>query len=263
MYLQAAVLCHVGCVRTNNEDNYYLQGQIRQSVEQQNTQARFDGTDAAALFAVADGMGGEDQGEFASLAAVQALRSCDTTQGQHTISRCFARANAVICREIDKTGRKMGTTLATLYIDNGKATVCNIGDSRVYLLRNNRFMQLSTDHTRVQQMIELGILTPEEARDHPQRHILTQHLGIYESDMIIQPTLSEELQLETRDTFLLCSDGLTDMVEDAVICSILGSGTPEQQTQALVKEALRNGGRDNVTVLVVQATDETHASTPA
>lgn len=255
MNLQAAVLCHVGCVRTNNEDNYYLQGQIRQSVEQQNTQARFGGADAGALFAVADGMGGEAKGEFASLAAVQALCSCCPEKGRTAILRCFSRANAVICREIEQTGHKMGTTLATLYIDNGKATVCNIGDSRVYLLRNNRLMQLSTDHTQVQQMIDLGILPPEEARDHPQRHILTQHLGIHESDMIIQPTFSEELQLETKDTFLLCSDGLTDMVDAEVIRSILCSGTPEQQTQALVEEALRNGGQDNVTVMIVNVTE--------
>lgn len=255
MNLQAAVVCHVGCVRGNNEDNFYLQGQIRQSVEELNTQAQFGGPDVDALFAVADGMGGEAKGEFASLAAVQALHSCSSEQGRRAISRCFSRANAVICREIDQTGHKMGTTLATLYIDDGKATVCNIGDSRGYLFRDKSLAQVSTDHTQVQQMIDLGILTPEAAREHPQRHVLTQHLGIHECDMIIQPTFSEELQLETGDTFLLCSDGLTDMVGDETICAILSSGTPEQQTQALVEEALRNGGQDNVTVLVVQVTN--------
>lgn len=255
MNLQAAVVCHVGCVRRNNEDNYYLQGQIRQSVEELNTKAQFDGPDEGALFAVADGMGGEVKGEFASLAAVQALHSCGQQQGKPAISRCFFRANAVICREIDQTGHKMGTTLATLYINDSKATVCNIGDSRVYLFRDNVLSQVSTDHTQVQQMVDLGILTPEAAREHPQRHILTQHLGIHECDMIIQPTFSEELQLETGDTFLLCSDGLTDMVDDERIHGLLSSDTPEQQAQALVEEALRSGGQDNVTVLVVQATD--------
>jgi protein phosphatase len=224
-------------------------------VEELNTHAQFAGPDVDALFAVADGMGGEANGEFASLAAVQALRSCCLEKGRTAVSRCFSRANAVICREIERTGQKMGSTLATLYIDNRKATVCNIGDSRVYLLRNNHLTQISTDHTQVQQMVDLGILTLDEAKDHPNRHVLTQHLGIHECDMIIQPTFSEELQLEAGDTFLLCSDGLTDMVKENVIQVVLSTGIPEEQAQELVDEALRNGGKDNVTVLVVKVTD--------
>lgn len=252
MDLQAAVVCHVGCVRANNEDNYYLQGQIRRSVEELNTQAQFCGPDTGTLFAVADGMGGEAQGELASLTAVQALKPCSFDQGQAVLSRSFFKANTFICRENARAGCKMGTTLAALLIDGGMAMVCNIGDSRAYLLRSGSLTQLSTDHTQVQQMVELGILTAEEARNHPNRHILTQHLGIHESDMIIQPAFSEAVKVEGGDTFLLCSDGLTDMVEDDAIRHILCSGTPEQQAQALVDEALRNGGKDNVTVLVAK-----------
>lgn len=252
MKLLAAVACHVGCVRGNNEDNYFLAGQIRQSVEQLNTQARFEGANEQVLFAVADGMGGEAKGEFASLAAVQTLSSCNLEKGKTGILRCFSKANAIICREIDQIGCKMGTTLATLCIDGTNAFVCNIGDSRVYLLRDRALAQISVDHTQVQQMVDLGFLTPEEARTHPQRHILTQHLGIHEENMIIQPALSETLQIQRGDTFLLCSDGLTDMVDDETICSILEHGTPEQQTRTLIEQALRNGGKDNVTAVVVQ-----------
>lgn len=252
MNLQAAVVCHVGSVRTNNEDNYYLQGQIRQSVEELNTRAQFCGPDTQALFAVADGMGGEAQGEFASLAAVRALSPCSFEQGRVALTRGISKANTVICRESQRTGCRMGTTLAAVCIDAGKAVICNIGDSRVYFLREGSLSQLSTDHTQVQQMVDLGILTPEEVRKHPNRHILTQNLGIDACEMIIQPDFCQMLDLKDGDTFLLCSDGLTDMVEDAAIQTVLCSGTPEQQAQSLVDQAIQHGGKDNVTVLIVQ-----------
>lgn len=250
MKIQASVICHVGRVRSNNEDNYYLQGEIRQDVDQLNTRAQFVGTDACTLFAVADGMGGEAQGEFASLTAVKSLRACAMEQVCVTATRSINRANALICREMDRIGRRMGTTLAALYIDAGKAVACNVGDSRVYLLRDGSLTQLSTDHSQVQQMIDLGILSPEDARTHPNRHMLTQHLGIREEEMILQPAFSEELELKSGDIFLLCSDGLTDMVDDDAIQTALSSGTPEYQVQTLVEQALAAGGRDNVTVLV-------------
>lgn len=250
MNIQASVVCHVGCVRSGNEDNYYLQGQIRQDVEQPNTRAQFAGPDTCVLFAVADGMGGEAQGEFASLTAVKSLRACAMKQVRAAAARSINRANALICREMDRIGRRMGTTLAALYMDAGKAVVCNVGDSRVYLLRGGSLIQLSTDHSQVQQMIDLGILSPETARTHPSRHVLTQHLGIRAEEMLLQPAFSEELELKSGDTFLLCSDGLTDMVEEDMICAILSSGEPEHQTQALLERALAAGGRDNVTVLV-------------
>lgn len=256
MNLHAAVISHVGRVRSNNEDNFYLQGQIRQDVDQLNTRAQFSGPDAQVLFAVADGMGGEAQGEFASLAAVRSLRPAAIGRAAAEATRSIGRANAVICREMDRIGRRMGTTLAALYVDQGKGIACNVGDSRVYLLRGGTLTQLSTDHSQVQQMVQLGLLTPEEARSHPGRHALTQHLGIREDEMILEPAFSEELALEEGDVFLLCSDGLTDMVEDETIAALLSAGTQEHQVQELVERALANGGRDNVTVLVAHVSGE-------
>lgn len=250
MNIQASVICHVGRVRSNNEDNYYLQGQIRQDVDQLNTRAEFAGTDACVLFAVADGMGGTARGEFASLAAVKSLRACSAEQARAAATRSINRANALICREMDRIGSRMGTTLAALYMDAGRAVVCNVGDSRVYLLRSGELTRLSVDHSQVQQMIDLGFLSPEDARSHPGRHVLTQHLGIREEEMVIQPAFSPELALQAGDIFLLCSDGLTDMVDDDDIRAVLSSGTPEQQAQTLIDRALAAGGRDNVTALV-------------
>ena len=256
MKIQASVICHVGCVRSNNEDNYYLQGQIRQNVEQLSSRAEFDGGEDRILFAVADGMGGEAQGEFASLVAVKSLCPCAFEQIRMEAARSIAQANALICQEISQIGRRMGTTLAALYLDAGKAVVCNVGDSRVYLLRSGSLTQLSTDHSQVQQLVDLGILTREEARHHKGRHALTQHLGILEHEMIIQPAFSQSLELKDGDTFLLCSDGLTDMVEDETIHSILSFGTPESQVQELIGKALAAGGRDNVTVLVATVSEQ-------
>ena len=250
MKIQASVICHEGCVRSNNEDNYYLQGQIRQDVDDLNNRAQFDGSDDCVLFAVADGMGGEAQGEFASLMAVRSLRPCTVEQIQTVATRSIARANALICREIERINRRMGTTLVALYIDAGKAVACNVGDSRAYLLRGGSLTQLTTDHSQVQQLVDLGILTREEARHHKGRHALTQHLGIFEHEIIIQPAFSQVLKLQAGDTFLLCSDGLTDMVDDPAIQASLSLGTPESQAHELIRKALAAGGRDNVTVLV-------------
>ena len=143
MNLHAAVISHVGRVRSNNEDNFYLQGQIRQDVEQLNSRAKFSGADTGVLFAVADGMGGEAKGEFASLEAVKTLRPSGIDQARTAATRSINRANAVICREMDRAGCRMGTTLVALYLDKGRAVVCNVGDSRAYRVRGGR----SEEHT--------------------------------------------------------------------------------------------------------------------
>ena len=148
----------------------------------------------------------------------------------------------------------MGSTLAALYIDEGKILCCNIGDSRCYRLRGGRLEPLSTDHNKAGRMVEMGVLTPEQAARHPSRHELTQHLGIFEEEMIIQPAFHGPEALQQGDIFLLCSDGLTDMVSEADITTCLsGDSSPEEKAEKLISMALAGGGKDNVTVLVVQA----------
>lgn len=253
MKLDAAVFCHAGRVRQNNEDNFNLAGQIRQDLTCMETKRQWLGNDRRALFAVADGMGGEENGELASLVTVQNLNPCGIREVRETAAADIRRANELICDEIRSSRcRGMGSTLAALYIDSGKAVCCNVGDSRAYLLRGGELRQLSVDHTKVQQMVDMGILTKEQARTHRSRYILSQNIGIFEEEMIIEPEFSEEISLEPGDVFLLCSDGLTDMVEDPQILWALTTGIPEEQAQTLVSLALEHGGKDNVTVLVVQ-----------
>ena len=121
------------------------------------------------------------------------------------------------------------------------------------LFRDGELRQLTTDHCKSQRLIAMGVLTEEQARKHPSKHELTQHLGIFEEEMIIEPEFGEALTLQPGDEFLLCSDGLTDMVEDRDIAALLGANeTPYAQADALLHTALENGGRDNVTILVLR-----------
>lgn len=252
--LHAAVRTHTGKIRDNNEDNFYLQGTVREDVAQQEMDDTCETFDNRFLAAVADGMGGETAGELASLLAVQALRPSTMDRAEDTARQSVTEANRAICNEIEKnSGRRMGSTLAALYIDNGQALCCNVGDSRCYLLRNGILEQLSTDHNKAKRMVELGVLTPEQAARHPSRHELTQYLGIFEEEMLIEPAFHPLVGLRPGDVFLLCSDGLTDMVTEADIASCLaGPGTSEEKAETLVRLALEGGGRDNVTVLAVQ-----------
>ena len=206
------------------------------------------------LAAVADGMGGEEQGERASLMAVKALKPCTFEEIKAEAVSAIDKANREICEEIEgRGGRRMGSTLVSLYMDEGKAVCCNVGDSRAYLLREGRLSQLSVDHNKAGRMVELGVLTPEQAARHPSRHELTQHLGIFADEMVIEPAMSQPVELADGDLFLLCSDGLTDMVSPKELKAVLsGRSTSREMAEKLVELALAGGGRDNVTVIVLQ-----------
>ena len=252
--VDGAARTHTGRVRSNNEDNFYLQGRYREDVEQGEDEAVCRASDRCFLAAVADGMGGEEQGEKASLMAVRALKPCSFGEISSQAAAAVDEANREICEEIENQGgRRMGSTLVSLYMDEGKAVCCNVGDSRAYLLREGKLSQLSVDHNKAGRMVELGVLTPEQAARHPSRHELTQHLGIFADEMVIEPAVSQTVELEDGDLFLLCSDGLTDMVSMEDLKAVLSGGvSPQEMAKELVRLALAGGGRDNVTVIVLQ-----------
>ncbi len=251
--LRAAARTHVGKVREKNEDHFYLPGYCWGDATQPEAAFACSSPDRLFLAAVADGMGGEAAGEVASLLAVRALRPSAANQAEQTAQESIARANREICQEIKTNGgRRMGSTLAALYIDRGRALCCNLGDSRCYLLREGKLEQLSTDHNKAKRMVELGVLTPEQAARHPSRHELTQHLGVFEDEMILSPAF-RPVGLLPGDVFLLCSDGLTDMAPEADLAACLGrTASPQEQAEALIRLALEGGGKDNVTAVVVQ-----------
>lgn len=261
MKIQAAAVTNVGRVRRNNEDNYFVCGSYKESTETNNCEYSCTAGSDECLFGVCDGMGGIQYGELASLTAVETMAEYAADFDERYVA-CVTAANERICREITELGAsRIGTTFAGLYIKNNVAHAYNIGDSRIYFLRAGQLSQLSVDHTQAQMLFRQGFITAQEAKTHRDRHVLTQHLGIFPEEMVIETHCAEPLELAAGDMFLLCSDGLTDMLEDDEICAILSqSGSPEQKAHALTDAALDHGGKDNVTVVLAEAIDENGAA---
>lgn len=258
--VEAYALCHIGTVRSNNEDNFYLQRKYRARVDQKIAEAATEGSTKRFLAAVADGMGGEQKGEFASLEAVKAMRPAAFGDIAKIARESVLRANGKICSRMRDEGARMGSTLTALYLADDRAVCVNIGDSRVYLLRQERLTRLTKDHNKAQQLIDLNFLSPEKARSHPSRHELTRHLGVFPEEMELSPDVSAPMDLRQGDCFLMCSDGLYDALTDEQIARILLSeASLRQKTKALVDQALAEGSRDNVTALVVQIRDRMDA----
>lgn len=253
MRSESIVICGPGKVRKENQDNYYLNGAYRRKPSSSGFQCIQSSGSGPALFAVADGMGGEQHGSLASLIAVRSLDTVDKTTGADGMRQYLLDRNQEICGLIMQNGgSRSGTTFVGLCCTEWSVDMVNIGDSRTYLFREGRLFQLSTDHTAVHQMVELGIIKAEEYRRHPGRHRLTQHLGIFPDEMIIDPCVVHRATL-SNDLFLLCSDGLYDMVEDSEIEAILKSAeTIQTGAFTLFSAAMNAGGRDNITVMLIK-----------
>ncbi len=215
------------------------------------------------LFAVADGMGGHRGGEVASQLAVRALESGFVERRAETLLEAVHQANDAIFERAsdDPDLRGMGTTLTALApvegtdedVEDEVLAVVNVGDSRTYLFRDGELEQLTEDHSLVEEMVRNGRLTPEEAEGHPQRNIVTRALGI-EADVDVDWLTVVPY---TGDRFLLCSDGLFGEVDEGRIASVLRRlEDPDDAAHELVRLANDGGGRDNVTVVVVDVTDD-------
>lgn len=223
------------------------------------------------LFVVADGMGGHAGGEIASSSTISRLR--EVVNGAEvtpaTIEHALEQAVADIATHPDTTDEGTGTTLTGVYLELAEGEArwisLNIGDSRVYLLRDDRLVQVTTDHSVVQELIAAGKLSPEEAESHPYSNVITRAVGASEL------TAPDYLGLEVMDgdRFVVCSDGLTKELTDYGIQHFLREHSdPAEAVEAMLEAALENGGRDNVTVIVVQADrpsahSEDSSSTPA
>jgi protein phosphatase len=213
------------------------------------------------VFVVADGMGGHLAGEVASAMAVETFgeRIADETgDTPDAIIAAVREANLAIFQasRADAAHRGMGTTVTALAVlstaDGERLALANVGDSRAYAMRSGRLVQLSVDHSYVQELIATGQLTSDEARLHPNRNIVTRALGI-EPDIEID---AWTLPLVRGDRFLLCSDGLVDEVVDDTISELLaGIDDPQEAADQLVATANRHGGRDNITVIVVDVVE--------
>jgi len=253
MELLSHAICGAGLVRAENQDNLFVNGIYRNNLKDSTDFRYADYSDDCGLYAVSDGMGGEKHGDLAALIAVQKMSGIDISNGRQSMVNYISDRNSVICKLMAGRNVRIGAAFVALCIYEGRAEVVNIGDSRLYIFRDGKLKQLSRDHTSVQQMLDLGVITEEAAVKHPDRNKLTQHLGIHPAEMIIEPH-SESIEIETGDIFLLCSDGLTEMLDNAEIESILGSSfTIEKKLSSLFNAAMRYGGRDNTTLILVHA----------
>ncbi|MDR1376346.1 MAG: protein phosphatase 2C domain-containing protein [Synergistaceae bacterium] len=262
MKVRFAARSHPGRVRLSNEDNFYCNGATLTPGNRDAPFALNGSANVPCVFAVCDGMGGEEDGEFASLTAVTALAehakeiksaAAAGTEKIHAAVRTFVTdANSRLCDAMRVRSLRMGTTLALVVITDDAVYPYNLGDSRIYALQSRRFTRVSEDHTLAAQKVEMGILTEAEARRDRGWHVLTRCLGIFQDEMTVEPASAEPLPLGEGCRVLLCSDGLTDMVTDVRIAEILrGAPVTEKAAERLVTEALENGGRDNVTCVAV------------
>ena len=234
-------------IRSGNEDNFAV-----------------DDNPYRGLFIVADGMGGHAAGEVASEMAVMIVmrelaevRDLEGKDIERRIDEALRRANRAIhdrtITEVDKQG--MGTTASVLLVSDKSFLIGQVGDSRVYLLRDGALSQLTKDHSYVQEQVDAGFLTPEQARYHPYSNVITRCVG---ASPEVEPDIYRG-EVKVGDVFLVASDGLTGMVDDRVLARLIGSrATPERKVHALISEANGRGGLDNITAIVVEvaATDD-------
>ena len=224
---------HVGKVRGRNEDSYLTRPEV-------------------GIWAVADGMGGHQAGDLASQTVIASLESIEPqASATELLAHCeenIANANRQLMRLGRERGVVVGATLAALLVYDGYYACVWSGDSRIYMVREGEIMQLSRDHTEIQDLLASGAITPEEARNWSGRGAITRAIGVYddpELEMVSGP-------IQPGDSFVICSDGLTNHVEDGEIRNFVDGNLSQKACDDLVALALERGGMDNVTVVVTR-----------
>lgn len=246
--ISAACGCSMGKIRANNEDNFFFDGSFLPA-ENRALPSVITGDftlDDTHCFAVFDGMGGEQYGEYAAFTAAKRLKEYlepgkgEKAQALDKLEKITLELNSAVVGEAKRRlTRHMGATLAGLYFDEEAAYSFNLGDSRIYRVHAGEMHQISVDH------VDSRALFSRKAKPG-----LTQYLGIDEEEFLVEPALGRH-ELICGDRYLICSDGLTDMLNDEDIHALLVSGeSPEASVRLLISKALENGGKDNTTVIV-------------
>ena len=247
--IDAAVICDKGLLRKNNEDAYYFDGHYARLSEMDETACLRKTREApGSLWAVCDGMGGQSNGEVASHTAVSGMRDLQHHLKDHafeaTIQSWVGQASNAIRKRTDG-----GTTLAMIYGSDECIFAAHVGDSRIYRVHEGEFSRLTRDHSRVEMMISAGMITEEEAKTHPQRHTISRYLGM-DSEYACSATVSEQLPYARGDRYLLCSDGVTDMLTDEQLDGLLrAKGDCETCASAVRDAVFKAGAMDNTTLI--------------
>ncbi|SFQ16827.1 protein phosphatase [Lachnospiraceae bacterium XBB1006] len=230
----------IGLTRTENQDCFYT--------------SEMPVGNLPNLFVVADGMGGHVGGKCASHTALQAvieyIRDVQETDPGTILRKAFSFANEEVMKEAKtKNMEGMGTTMVAATVYDDRFWVANVGDSRLYMVTPGEIRQITVDHSWVEKMVRLGELNPDEARTHEKKNVITRAIGMMEElkvDVF-------EVPLEEEGRILMCSDGLTNMIEDEQIRIIINSQRDViERTEKLVEVANQNGGKDNITVVVIE-----------
>lgn len=258
-HLQVAAVTHPGMRGKNNEDRFTVSAY------------KISETDStpALLAVIADGVGGHRAGEVAADLAVahisQVIGNSDASQPLPVLQVAFEQANqAINARSLaDPTLSGMGTTCACAWLIGDRLYTASVGDSRIYLVRDGKASQISIDHTWVQEALDSGLLRPDQARNHPNAHVIRRHLGSLQTvvpdfrlrmgpaETDSQSKANQGMRLVPGDIVLLCSDGLTDLVRDDEIGAMLSRMSLSQALQDLVDRANKRGGHDNITIVAM------------
>ena len=241
----ASLRTDVGCVREINEDSgKYVQPSNPEVLASKGM-----------LFVVADGMGGHSAGEVASSIAVETVSRVyydDKSDPEESLKKAFRQANrdihAVSVKSASLSG--MGTTCTALVLRDGTALSAHVGDSRLYLVRDGRIYVMTEDHSAVMEMVKRGLISLEEARHHPDKNIILRAVGS-QPDVEVS-SWEEPFPVKASDQFILCSDGLYDLVEDEEIKAAVMGGEPHVACEGLISLAKERGGHDNITVGIIR-----------
>ena len=249
MHIRAAVLSETGDFRENNEDNFYFDGIIRENIHENRTEYKLDKEGKKFLFAVCDGMGGQESGEVASLCAVKNLEIINE-KGWN--SNGWKKYKNEVTSFLSGEYENAGSTFAAIMLDGKRLYFSNIGDSRIYLFRGGKLQRLSKDHTQAQLLVDNGLLSEEQAREHISAHILTAYIGAgdsFDNNDFLENT---DLDLKNNDIYFLCSDGMTDNLLDTDIEQEIKK---EKDVGILINnlcsKARKNGSHDNITCMAI------------
>lgn len=242
--------------RNSNQDNFLADGTVRK-LSDKNTNAAGVCGEPHQLYAVCDGMGGEEAGEKASCLAVKTLKCMDPEFFFSNSDRCINRINEEINCFQKKMGCSSGTTIAGICISGRKMIVFNVGDTRVYCLHHGKPEQITKDHTEFQGMVDAGLLRAEDYHSFRRKGVLTQYLGINTDEMLMSPFISNEINLEHGDQYLICSDGLYGSVEKDEIERIVNSESELSIIcEKLILKANEMKSSDNITVMLLEAEED-------